>query len=575
MNSRPTNGRTRDDAQEPVKGAHPEHLRPPPRRRAACVVGMALVLFLLGGRGLERLPALRHGRESLRGHAGVSGLPDNGSVARVLAEATGRWRPARSLLSVSAEEIPSSVVLDRASIEASQLPVLSFVADPDHLWDETYGILANPTRTGRQWERPVWVSLWEHGELRLGARAGLRVHGDSSRYVEGKQSLRLYFRGSYGSSPEDASALLGTDIAPASVVVLRDAEPDGLYPDVFAFDIARRIGSVAPAFRPVRVFRNGQELGVLVLTERVMADGWGLTRYGDANFHMYVYKGESSRPSVRAYDEMEAWLLEGDDLSLAEAAERVDVENLTRHLLALMFCFTTDWAQGAMVQERDDPAARWFWVHWDMDQSFTRRGTVPGPPWEQPVMELLTLEADIETLESHGIVTDERHRRRHHGDPRRLLFVRLLRDPDYRELFLRITAEVLNHRLTPEFFDALLARHAPLGGSGGRFGGVNLERYFSERPEVLRREIAGALETGAPIEVRVRAPIGQRFRVDGREKRGDWTGVYFPGQTVRLESPEGVWQLEGTPSGGRELVLAPVSDVEVRLVREGSLGRGE
>ena len=47
-----------------------------------------------------------------------------------------------------------------------------------------------------------------------------------------------------------------------------------------------------------------------------MPDGWGLTYFGDNDFFMYVYKGETKRPSRDAHALLEEWVRGGDPIVL-------------------------------------------------------------------------------------------------------------------------------------------------------------------------------------------------------------------------------------------------------------------
>ena len=480
---------------------------------------------------LDRLPYFDDARDTLQGQAGPGGMPDDGNVGRAVATALERFGPSVPF-GRPPEAIPSSMVLSAEQV-AGRLPVVSIVADDDFLHDPDTGIMANMMETGPEWERLGWASLWEDGGLVSGSRIGLRIHGDSTRY-RGDPSFRLHFRPMYGASSEVGARFLGPEADPASVVVVHVVRYRGHYPNIFVFEIARLLGLPTVEFRPARVFLNGQARGIYVLTERVMPDGWGLTNFGDPDFHMYVYKGETKQPSRMAHRELLEWI-DAAPLTMTRATERIDVENLTRHLFTVMFAFTTDWAQGAALLDRDDPEARWFWLHWDMDQSFDIRGIVDLEPWEQPFMELVTLDAPLDDLKLYGIVTDQRHTDRHMYDVRRVIFNKLLEDPAYRDYFVRFVTDALNHELTPAHFEELLETYGFLAESPGVYSRVDLGEYLRRRPDFVRSEVARHFGLEAPVWVQVEGPAATTYRIDGVAWRGRYRGAYFPGQAVSLE----------------------------------------
>ncbi len=535
-------------------------------QRAVVLIPLALLLFVAAGSVLERHPYFSEARESLRGQAGPAGLPNDGAIGRAVADATARLGTAVSF--GATENLPSTLIMEGKQVD-DELPVLSIAADEDALFDAESGILSNMRQMGRAWERLSWVSLWERGELVLGSRSGLRIHGDSSRY-RGFPSFRLYFRPSYGTSAEVGGRLLGSDAAPARAIIVHVVRRQGFYPNIFVFEIAARLGLPVSKFRPARVFLNGEERGVYVLTERIMPNGWGRTHFGDSDFFMYVYKGETEPPSVEAHESLRRWVDDARPLTMAAAAARIDVENLTAHLFTLIFSFTTDWAQGAALYDRSDPEARWFWLHWDMDQSFYRRGGNSVQDWQQPVMELITLDAELTTLKARGIVTDERHTRRHMTDVRRLIFNELHTDPDYQEYFLDYVTTTLNHRLNDAFFAEVLDRYAHLERRPGVFGRVNMERYFRRRPDFVLQEVAEHFGIEPAVVVRVESNTATLYTVDGYGQRGSYAGAYFPGRTVRVEIDDEAdfrhWRVNGAVVEGPTLELIVAERTTIRPV---------
>lgn len=536
------------------------------------IIGLVLVGFFVAGVGLDQVEYFSDARGTLQGNAGPSGMPDDGAIGRAVDVAVARFG-ARGVFGNSPEALPSTLIMTADQL-AGDLPVLSIAVDNDHLNDPATGILANMRATGPEWERLASVSLWDNGELQVGSRAGLRIHGDSSRH-RGEPSFRLHFRPAYGATSVDGARLLGGSIARASAVVVHVVRYRGHYPNIFVFEIAQRLGLPTVAFRPVRVFLNGEERGIYVLTERVMPDGWGRSHFGDVDFFMYVYKGETKAPSRRAHAELQEWFRAADPFTMALANERLDVENLTRHLFTLMFCFTTDWAQGAALLDRDRSDALWFWTHWDMDQSFHARGPSELASWEQPVMELITLRAPRDALESYSIVTDDRHFRRHRGDLRRLLFIELLRDPEYRGYFVRLVTDILNHELTEAFFDDMLARYEHLARRPGVFSRVDLGAYLEHRPDFVRAAVAEFFNLGDAVPITIDGGPSARLLIDGYHESDRYDGRYFPGQTLRAEAAEGTtpvshWLIDGERRDGPRLRITVREAHEITAVFEGS-----
>lgn len=125
------------------------------------------------------------------------------------------------------------------------------------------------------------------------------------------------------------------------------------------------------------------------------------------------------------------------------ASERVDIRNLTRSLFAYMYCGTNDWYQGAAVLDRSQAESRWYWLTWDMDESFIDGWkTSKGELWEQDAL------AQVVTADSKT-----GYWRTTYYNFRSALFSRLMNnDARYRSYFLRTVTDALNHELTSAFF---------------------------------------------------------------------------------------------------------------------------
>ncbi|WP_303823147.1 CotH kinase family protein [Ruminococcus flavefaciens] len=87
--------------------------------------------------------------------------------------------------------------------------VISLVTDPDNLFDDEKGIYVNginyneemgkPNYSyhGKEWERPVNMTVFEKGKAEYSADMGIRIRGAASR-MESQKSFALYARSEYG-----------------------------------------------------------------------------------------------------------------------------------------------------------------------------------------------------------------------------------------------------------------------------------------------------------------------------------------------------------------------------------------
>ncbi len=103
---------------------------------------------------------------------------------------------------------------------AKKMRVISLVTDPDNLFDYEKGIYvkgkigeqsggqwnpmggkseANYTQSGREWERPANITVFEKGKATYNVDVGIRIHGAYTRSCAQK-SFNLYARSDYGAA---------------------------------------------------------------------------------------------------------------------------------------------------------------------------------------------------------------------------------------------------------------------------------------------------------------------------------------------------------------------------------------
>ena len=286
-----------------------------------------------------------------------------------------------------------------------------------------------------------------------------------------------------------------------------------------AYDITRRVGALAPYTQPVRLFLNGEPQGIYVLTEHVrdhMIPELLVPRFGHADF----------ATDNRSYNDLREWVGRNEHSGMRGLADRIDIDNLTRWFIAVLFCGTEDALQGAQLLDRRDSNARWFWISWDMDHSFMDYNQQAPVPWEHDTFRT--------TLERAG----EAPRGWRASEVRALVLTRMLaEDEEYREHFKRTYVEVMNHRLTPAFLRERYEHYATLGRRMGLKGDdltyvSRLESFLRHRPRVLRDQAEVYLNTPPSRRVRVRGLGDDRGTVDGMAVPDDFEGFYFPDMTM-------------------------------------------
>ncbi|MBI2834738.1 MAG: SUMF1/EgtB/PvdO family nonheme iron enzyme [Acidobacteria bacterium] len=417
----------------------------------------------------------------------------------------------------SPEGLPSSRAVPVTEV-ASGVPILSLTLDEADLRDPATGLLPNKMRHGPDWEREGSVSYFEGGRLLFASGVGVRIHGGSSRIFAPKNGFRLYFRRRYGPSQLAPGVLFSPETQPIRRLVVQDdvrRDADRMYwhfVNPLAYDIARAMGAIAPETKPVRFFVNGEYYGPFVVTERFderyFAAHWG---YDDILL------------SQTAMNELWQWVLHTRPLTLDAVAQHVNVDSLTRWFVAVAFCATLDaYQELGQFLDQTTGAGGWFWVNWDMDQSFG--------DWKHDSYQDL--------LERIG----EPRRGSNRAEPRALLMTHLLaEDAEYREYFRRTVQRVLNHHVTEAF---LMERYEHYLDAATELRIEHLDyvprlRAFLERRRAFFRRITEQWLNSPPSQpVRIAAPSNVALMVDGEQVAHGYQGLYFPDLEISVEVPD-------------------------------------
>jgi hypothetical protein len=463
-------------------------------------------------------------------------------------------RPAFTDLRYAIQRTPeltaSSLALPPGELARGQSTVSLYV-EPADLYSKDRGILTHKQEHGRQWERPGWISFFEHGRVVYSGRMGVRVHGGGSRLSALPQSFRLFFRNDYGTPELPAGiAFSGAHAHDLQRLVIHNDVRVGPGPvrwhfvNPLAYDISRAAGAITPATRPVRFFLNGEFQGVFVLTEHF-----------DRKDHFRTHWGHAVRLDADEFEELWQQIRALQPLTMDRVAPLVDLDNLTRWFISVVFCSTRDAYQGpAQFRDPTRSSAQWFFVNWDMDGSFR-------------AIEADTFDA---LLEKPG-----QRRGRRSSEPRpRVMTALLTKDPEYKAFFERVWVEIMNHALTPAFLNERYEHYATLA----RTLGVRdleylqpLKEFLAARPAVVRSQAERWLQTGPSVRVRF-ASAGGDVEIDGRRVRPGWEGYYFPGMTIALRVPAAEraafagWRINGHEQSEAELTLTAKEDLSIELL---------
>ncbi len=286
------------------------------------------------------------------------------------------------------------------------LPVISLVGNEGETFYEPDGVMAivGGTYSNGVWtssgvgsynnvlsrglERPVSCE-WLYPDAAAGFQidCGLRVHGSDymrPRYVRqngrwsgnGKFSLRLYFRGEYGTSTLDYPLFDESDVDQFKSVVLRAGHNDQTNPFV-KDELIRRLfkdmGHVGPMGTMANLFINGQYKGYFNPTEHIKDEAcqrwfdsdqpWDVMtmngiRDGNADtWNAMINYARSNNLAIDAYYQ--------------EMARRLDIPQFIDYLIMRLWPNDWDWPQNnwSAAAERSE-SGQWKFFVWDAEGTF-------------------------------------------------------------------------------------------------------------------------------------------------------------------------------------------------------------
>jgi len=306
--------------------------------------------------------------------------------------------------------------------EPRNLPIVSLVTDPDHLFSDETGIYVEgtagvpgyctsvPHNVNQDWERPVNIEFFEQdGSIAMNQLAGAKIFGGCSRVRYPIKSLGFYARKEYGNSsfkyrlfPDKPNKRYETFVLRAAAddqpfTLFRDGLTQMLVKDVIDVDVQ--------AYRPVVVYINGAYWGIHNVREKIN-EHYPEDNYGVNSDSVDVLKRNPEQDwnvmagSADHYNAMMQYLRDNDitrDVHYEYMKTRMDMDEYINYQIIQIFFGGRDWPGNNIKfwRSREAPYNRWRWVLYDLDHMFKEYFsdimdeatevdcgcTWPNPPW--------------------------------------------------------------------------------------------------------------------------------------------------------------------------------------------------
>lgn len=424
---------------------------------------------------------------------------------------------------------------------------ISVYVDPVDWSDPETGIYSNPHARGTAWERAACLSMFAAGELVAETTIGLRIHGGRSRDADEK-SLRLVFDPLYRPALAPGDVLRG---ASGDTLVLHNDRRRLHFVNPIVYELAAGIGADAPLTRPVRLVVNGViQTHVFFVTEH-LSRSFVRARLGHDDFD--YFKAKSSEIPKRYRDDIAR--IRGRFTLTEDAARIAHVDDVVNWALIALFSGAWDASQGIAYRDRRASEPRWRWVLWDLDA-----GLGPWPDEaglaENAAADLIRPTYDLRALLLRQLLSDDRA---------------------FRADFAARVAAAANHDFAFARVRPVLERYREIGR---RYGGASagaiaesldaIAEFARSRPERMCTEAGRSLGLGRVHRCTVTAPPDRTVRIDGRLHGPTYEGLYFAGQTIRVEvdGPDCAWRLNGRAALPGTAIEVPVEG-DLQITAEG------
>ncbi len=431
--------------------------------------------------------------------------------------------------------------------EGSTLPLISLVSDPANLFDEETGIYAfgadyEPdfpyfgANFWEDWERPAHIEFFEPtGELGFAIDLGIKIHGGWTRGYPQK-SLRLCARGGYGASEIEYPVFGASEPDEFEFLILRNSGNDWCqthFRDALMQSLTAGFDLDGQAYRPARVFINGEYWGIHNIRERL--DEHYIASHHDVDedeidlleLLYWELAGDNSH-YLAMLDFIETHDM-ADDLNYSHVQTLMDTDNFATYNIFEIFFGNTDWPGNNVKYWRPrSPGGRWRWLLYDLDF-----GLGLGSHYSHDILEF-ALEPDGPAWPNPPWAT--------------YLLRKLMENATFRRDFINRYADLLNTRLLPDLTQAAaesfrariepeMTRHMSRWDSDYDHWQEQVDHalsFLSSRPYYAKNHVR--LQFSLPgfwdLNLAVYPRGAGTLRLTGIEVDSTFSGSYFQGNPV-------------------------------------------
>ena len=284
---------------------------------------------------------------------------------------------------IDTNKLPGEIMTTTYFIdEQNFVPTISFVAEPETLWDEDLGIYENEYK---QREIPVSIEYFTpDAEHRFTVNAGARL-GGLNIWTKPQKPFTIYTRDRFGQDFIHYQLFENKQIANFSRIVFRNGGDDWeetLIRDPMTESLAMGMMDCGyMAYTPSALYLNGAYWGIHNVREKfdplyfsenfnVDPDNIDQLEYTQtqSGTQLMVIEG-----SMDHYNSMINYILSNDlnePAVYAQIKELMNVDSFIDHVVMTLYCANTSWGHNREWWRSREESGKWQWLIVDLDRGF-------------------------------------------------------------------------------------------------------------------------------------------------------------------------------------------------------------
>ena len=452
-----------------------------------------------------------------------------------------------------------------AAISSAKIPVLAIDIDNSDLYSEKHGILTNFDGHGREWERLGYARFFKNGHSVFSNFSGVRLQGGDPGREQGLINFRLYFREEYGMSHIESDKIFDGSVKTIKRLAVKQSQwKKWPLNGPISYDVTRKAGGLAPATEVCLLYLNGENLGLYYMVPH-LGEKQIKAMLPEEDYQYFRIRGTRRDADLHFFVSFIKEIEEAEVMDEQYASTLFDLENLVQLIFSYIINGTGDFCQGILLKGSSSDS-KYFWYGWDFDHSYV------DVPVEITKTKKLSRERWEQSPSFEGFLEYDQGRKPHHCQ-RVNLFKRLINeDPAFREKTKHLFTSIINHQVTQDYLAQLLDHYqhilTTIDYPDGDEYIHNLRTFFAGRIPFLLNEMEQHYPAEPVVVCEVTSDAYPIF-VDGYKKEGPYTGYYFPGATLVVDSGDSnevkKWLVNGKPRRDQQFQLSISSNQQCQI----------